>query len=364
MRKGRTGFTLIELLVVIAIIAVLISLLLPAVQSAREAARRVQCVNNLKQIGLSLHNYHGAVGAFAPGIGTAASGYGYLSTWTSWSPHAMLLPYIEQAPLYNAANFSWACCFWGGTADAINSTVYLTRIASFLCPSDAQAGQDNINSYVASLGSSTRKYDAGGTGITNGLFQVYNSSYSTSSVTLAAATDGTSNTIAYSEALVGDFGKRNNYRGNGMTGVTPRDPNFSQLDPRNNVPAIMAGLQSCNAYWNSAAIVTCPGGNCNRSGLKQYTGQVWALGERGYTLFNTVVPPNSTDYPWRTCGMTCAGCAPEGSEISNASSNHPGGANFAFADGSVKFIKSSISMPVYWSLGSRNGGEVLSADSY
>jgi prepilin-type processing-associated H-X9-DG protein len=76
------------------------------------------------------------------------------------------------------------------------------------------------------------------------------------------------------------------------------------------------------------------------------------------------VPPNSTDYPWRSCGQTCAGCAPEGSEVSNANSNHPGGANFTFADGSVKFLKSTINIQIYWSLGSRNGGEVVGADQY
>jgi prepilin-type N-terminal cleavage/methylation domain-containing protein/prepilin-type processing-associated H-X9-DG protein len=375
MRNVRRGFTLIELLVVIAIIAVLIALLLPAVQAAREAARRAQCVNNLKQIGLALHNYHSAANAFPEGIDTAPHldpGYGsYLySTWTSWSAQSMLLPYLEQTPLYNSANFSMACCFWGSIPDAVNSTVYTTRIGSFLCPSDGQAGVENINSYVACLGSTTLRYDAGGTGMTNGIFQVYNTVTSGSltinrgsSTTIAGVTDGTSNTIAFSEALVGDFGKLNNYRGNGMTGVPPVT-SLRQANPATNPQGVIAGLQACNTWWNGTAIKACPGGNCNRSGLKQYEGQVWALGERGYTLFNTVVPPNSSDYPWRSCGMTCAGCAPEGSEVSNANSNHPGGANYTFADGSVRFIKSSVNLQTYWSLGSRNGGEVISSDSY
>ena len=125
----------------------------------------------------------------------------------------------------------------------------------------------------------------------------------------------------------------------------------------------MTGLQACNDFWRGTAIISNTA-NYNRSGLKQYLGQVWALGERGYTLFNTVVPPNATQYPWRTCGMTCAGCSPEGSEVSNANSNHPGGANFCFADGSVKFVKATISMPIYWGLGSKNVGEVISADSF
>ncbi len=361
MKKSSRGFTLIELLVVIAIIAVLIALLLPAVQAAREAARRAQCTNNLKQLGLAIHNYHSAVGAFPPGIVTTADYATSIGQWTTWSPQAMLLPYVEQNPLYNAANFSWACCFDGPDANVMNSTVYLTRIGSFLCPSDGNAGIQQINSYVGSLGSSTRQNASDG--MTNGIFQIYDGNTHTNSVSIAQVLDGTSNTIAFGEALVGDYGKKNNYRGNGMTGV-PRDRNFGQLDPRGNPAAITTGLQACNNFWNGTSITGCPGGNCNKSGLKQYEGQLWALGERGYTLFNTVVPPNSKQYPWRSCGMTCAGCAPESSEILNASSNHPGGANYAFADGSVKFVKESVNMQIYWSLGTRNGGEIISADSY
>ena len=212
--KARRGFTLIELLVVIAIIAVLIALLLPAVQSAREAARRIQCTNNLKQLGLALHNYITATGAMPPGVDTTTayaktSPPGSLSTWTSWSAQALLLPYVEQGPLYNAANFSWACCS-SGVSDQINSTVSRTRIASFLCPSDAIAGQQNINNYYGSIGTSTIGY---GSGVTTGIFQVYNTANSQcASVTLASITDGTSNTIAFGEGLVWDYSKRNNYR--------------------------------------------------------------------------------------------------------------------------------------------------------
>ena len=110
--RSRFGFTLIELLVVIAIIAVLIALLLPAVQSAREAARRAQCVNNLKQIGIAMHNYHTAINTFPMGMSIAWNDYGgYYADWTNWSSHALLLGYLEQQPLYNAMNYSQACCF-------------------------------------------------------------------------------------------------------------------------------------------------------------------------------------------------------------------------------------------------------------
>jgi prepilin-type N-terminal cleavage/methylation domain-containing protein/prepilin-type processing-associated H-X9-DG protein len=374
MRTHR-GFTLIELLVVIAIIAVLIALLLPAVQAAREAARRTQCVNNLKQLGLALANYSTATGAFPPGIDNSTAYLGkapptQLSTWTSWSAQAMLLPYVEQGPLYNHSNFSWTCCYVGNQANATNSTIYNTRIASFLCPSDGLAGQLNINSYDGSIGTSTIQYPSDGN--TTGIFRVYNNVNSTSSVTIAAITDGTSNTIAFGEGLVGDYSKNDSYRGNGMSGATDLSGgiipntlsgNNAETDPKD----VLAALNSCNAFWRSTNLSTCQGYTaCDNVGMKQYDGQIWALGERGYTLFNTIVPPNSKQYPWHSCrlGASCPSCAPEASSFINASSNHPGGCNFAFCDGSVRFIKDSVNMLTYESLGTKAGGEVISSDSY
>jgi prepilin-type N-terminal cleavage/methylation domain-containing protein/prepilin-type processing-associated H-X9-DG protein len=382
--KARRGFTLIELLVVIAIIAVLIALLLPAVQSAREAARRIQCTNNIKQLGLALHNYISANNAAPPGIVNTYYVYPgvgvQLSTWTAWSAQALMLPYVEQGPLYNAANFNWNCCY-NGMGDAINRTVYSTRIASFLCPSDGLAGQQNINSYQGSIGTSTIQYPTDGN--TTGLFNVYNNlpnlpspQPSTSSVSLAAITDGTSNTIAFGEGLVGDYSKNSNYRGNGMAGAAdvplvsgsglPGTPGISGNNSESNPQAVLQALSNCNAFWASPSLKTCSGyTSCCMVGIKQYDGKTWALGERGYTLFNTIVPPNSKQYPWRNCRLTtCLPCAPEGSSFINASSYHPGGANFAFADGSVRFIKDSVSMLTYQAIGTRNGGEVVSSDSY
>jgi prepilin-type processing-associated H-X9-DG protein len=338
-------------------------------------------------LALALHNYSTAAGAFPPGIDTTVTypnGYGGysnpLATWTAWSAQSLLLPYVEQAPLYNAANFNWNCCFSSGQGDATNLTVYFTRIASFLCPSDGLAGTTrNINSYYGSIGTSTIQYPADGN--TTGIFLVYNSNANCGSVSLAGITDGTSNTIAFGEGLVGDYGKNASYRGNGMSAAGDGPKIVTQTMPGNNAEnnpaAVLAALQSCNSWWATAPRTTCVGyGNnggvigCDYSGLKQYDGVTWALGERGATLFNTIVPPNSKQYPWHSCRMDpgsaggCLPCAPEGSSFVNAQSNHPGGANFAFGDGSVRFIKDTVSMTTYMSLGTRAGGEVVSADSY
>ena len=157
----------------------------------------------------------------------------------------MLLPYTEQTPLYNAANFSWACC-WDGQYDAINSTVYSTKINSFLCPSDGLAGigsvvsyTANINSYAGSIGTTTIQYPNDGN--TSGIFKLYNPNTNAGlSVTLAEVTDGTSNTIAFGEGLVGDNSKTNNYRGNGMSGASRqrhgRDAVRREGQPRGGPP--------------------------------------------------------------------------------------------------------------------------------
>jgi prepilin-type N-terminal cleavage/methylation domain-containing protein len=202
--RSRSGFTLIEVLVVIAVIGILIALLLPAVQSARQAVRRIQCVNNLKQIGIAMHNYHQAIGTFPLATAVAFSSAGVKTDWGTWGVHAMMLPYLDQTPIYNAVNFDWSC--WYGTGQQINGTAFNTSLSVFLCPSDGLAndgtintemvalgffGEANINNYLGSLGTTTNPNSPTGTGIF-----AHATAYGMESVT-----DGTSNTIALSEGI-------------------------------------------------------------------------------------------------------------------------------------------------------------------
>jgi prepilin-type processing-associated H-X9-DG protein len=359
---------LIELLVVIAIIAVLIALLLPAVQSAREAARRAQCTNNLKQIGLAMHNYHTAYGTFPIGVSAsnntwnvAHCGCSAQITWNGWSVHSMLLPYLEASPVYNAINFAFdpLVCSSGGKW---NNTAFLTVIPGFLCPSDPFSGKKTgfINNYCGSIGTSIGVVQNWG-GNSIGVFS-YQVPYGLSDIT-----DGSSNTIAFSEALVGDTcsgGKTDTYRGNG---VAIAGYCWTYNAETNANYYLQTALPSCNAQWSMIATTGSSGSGtlgCNR-------GNYWGWGAEAMSLFNTIVPPNSQQYQWSFCRSGCNGCCggnpcylADHSEIANANSQHPGGGNFALGDGSVRFLKSSISIQTYWALGTRIGGEVISADSY
>ena len=328
--RNPRGFTLIELLVVIAIIAVLIALLLPAVQAAREAARRSQCVNNLKQIGLAMHNYHQAVGVFPPGQLVAAHSLNYQGSgnnggpyagWTEWSPHAAVLPYMEQGPLYNAINFS----FCGGYDDGaqINKTSWTALIAGFLCPSDGNAGKGNVpvgtgpantNSYRGSIGTTTARWEGGG-GYSNcrpdwmnlaggtpncnpystGIFVYYASNG------LRDITDGSSNTVAFAESLVGDPANvsvnRPNNSVTGATGATNLVQDASQLTDA----VLQASIQACTTAYK-----TQQGSNV----ISNVNGNRWGWGAMTITLFNTVVPPNSKQHSFNSCRPDCGGCGP------------------------------------------------------
>ena len=354
-RRARIGFTLIELLVVIAIIAVLIALLLPAVQAAREAARRSQCVNNLKQLGLAMANYESSTTVY-PGAypATRLPGLTPGGTWGCWSPHAMMLPYMEQTPLANSLNFN--LLNQGGSGYAgfeTNSTGVTTRIAGLLCPSSPNFpgtlyGKNSPgNNYFASVGASVQWLGEGVTNKPNGVFF-----YGGSSIGSRDVLDGTSNTIAFSEWRTGD--------NNDAILSVPQDVieiGGSYLggtfdSPQNIMPAGSGALPGWLA--NCASMAKTARG-------RSFIGQLWATGMFGRTLGNTILAPNP---PNPNCNNTTGNGDFDNLGLFGMSSYHSGGANIAMCDGSVRFLKSSTALPTVWALGSRAGAEALSSDSY
>ena len=329
-RLRRRGFTLIELLVVIAIIAVLIALLLPAVQQARESARRTQCKNNLKQLGLALHNYHDSFTTFPPfHIRTTDTTAAIPNNtgWRGYSAMSMLLPYIDQAPLYNQINTN---CEWD---NASNTNARRTKIAGFRCPSDSpfpgSADVGNTN-YAGAEGPSTG-WTSIGVGQRDGVF-----AYDII-VRMSDIRDGTSNTISFSEQLIGD---NNNaaytvgdvVRGIAWAGSTRYKPTMSDLQTYGD---------SCNT---TAALAN----------HHSHNGREWIVGLHAQTVFNTAAPPN-----WKlpTC-QECTGCGwMDSAGIFPARSRHTGGVHVQMADGSVKFVSDNVDLTVWQNAGSIKGGE-------
>jgi prepilin-type N-terminal cleavage/methylation domain-containing protein/prepilin-type processing-associated H-X9-DG protein len=362
--RSRRAFTLIELLVVIAIIAVLIALLLPAVQAAREAARRAQCTNNLKQMGLAVHNYLSQQNCFPPLLenwnigGIAAPQYG--ADWPlSWA--VAILPNLEQTQLYNAANYSY------GAEDPQNiTTITYTKVSGLICPSEnVKTGPwiPSFLNYAACFGGPASITTWNGIIVPmNGTSNTYNGGYGSpayvnyGSFGTEGITDGTSNTAMFSEKLVGIATAANAVTLAGsinakrsiftVTGVT-----FTN-DAQSSAQAF-AYVQACK----SVTQMTNTDGNFNT-----WSSAVWSGSHFGTLRFNAYDHINTPN------GLTCTTTVGEdpGNSLTaiTAQSNHPGGVNVGFGDGSVKFIKDSIGPQTWWALGSRNLGELLSSDSY
>jgi prepilin-type N-terminal cleavage/methylation domain-containing protein/prepilin-type processing-associated H-X9-DG protein len=351
--RARRGFTLIELLVVIAIIGILIALLLPAVQSAREAARRAQCVNNLKQIGLAVANYEGAVGSYPYADGP---------WWTEWSAHSMLLPYLEQRPIYNSINFAstrptFAAPFMHD--GVVNSTAEYTKVSIFFCPSDQNrlTSPYGPNNYMANSGSAPNTFYGGdGTGSDGAnspmsgpfIFTGLDNGQHGTSVRIADVADGTSNTASFSERVkgIGDW----NGAGTPFDTMKPT-ASISQL------PILQGGQETTPVIWYKACLAKAPTPDAQGFDMawdidNDVSGASWSAGLVPDTRYGHVMPPNT----WG-----CRG----GVEMSHvASSRHPGIVNVLFLDGSVRTVKSTVNINTWWAIGSRAGSEVVSGDSF
>jgi prepilin-type processing-associated H-X9-DG protein len=331
-----------------------------------------------------MHNYHQTADKFPQGHSESADMGGYsdkaYAGWTEWSAQAEMLQYMEAGSVYNAINFSF--CGGYNYGASCNATSWTTLISSFLCPSDNNAGlggapglantngTPNINSYRGSVGTTSLAgwnngpgYGscqpdplniAGGnpgcTPYSTGLF-AYWISYG-----IKDCTDGTSQTVAYTESLVGDpastVSPRRRY--NSVTNVTQAQA--ADVQDVSSLPAatLQAALNACTQAYQLAASGTMSNANGCR----------WGWGAMTMTLFNTVVTPNSKQFQWNSCRSSCPNCGPDDSSYSNAQSNHPGGVNCLFGDGSVRFVKDSVAQNVWMALGTRGNGEVVTADSY
>jgi prepilin-type N-terminal cleavage/methylation domain-containing protein/prepilin-type processing-associated H-X9-DG protein len=345
MIRSSRGFTLVELLVVIAIIGILVALLLPAVQAAREAGRRTHCINNIKQIGLALHNYHDVHKKLpygkGPSYGATVPG---APVYARWSTHALILPYMEQGNTFSAINFAFppetpgmqgANAFMPAyqNPNRENAAICRSAIVTFLCPSDGNGVDDTWpgqNNYAGNQ--QTWLCDRGDTPdpsfapteVSQGVF------YYLSKLNFSAVTDGLSNTAFFSEKL----------RGAG----TP--------NPRSDL------FQITNQTSLAATYSTCMSLNpATATPLTSKWGWSWVMGENCCTGYNHVSTPNT---------YSCAGIgfpSPPGmtamSMQVSPNSNHPGGVNLMMGDGSVRFAANAVDINTWRALGTRNGGEAI-----
>ncbi len=346
-RPGR-GFTLIELLVVIAIISVLIALLLPAVQAAREAARRIQCTNNLKQLGLALHNYMTTVGVLPPGrFNTYIAGQG-----NCWGAYSQLLPQLDQVPIFNSLNFNLAP---DSTVTSVaNATGFQSFINSLICPSDSSpelivvSGEPfATHNYNLNTGSGYPVVQiplTPLTGIPNGPF------FENARISPANFTDGMSNTTAITEIVRST-----------ASSTYANDPLGVFLITGNN--ATSGPPLNSDADYQALCLTLPP----DTTQFQATRGVRWHYGAPGHSMYNHLRPPNSK-LP------DCRGGLPHSTRANPfwswlslniaARSKHPGGVNSLMSDGHVQFVKDTVNVLVWQGLGSRNGGEVISSDAY
>jgi prepilin-type N-terminal cleavage/methylation domain-containing protein/prepilin-type processing-associated H-X9-DG protein len=382
VQREAKGFTLIELLVVIAIIAVLISLLLPAVQSAREAARRAQCVNNMKQIGLAVHNYVSSNEAIPP-----SAIYSTTQNYQDQGVLCRILPFLEQNADYNSINFAYGVrgiwvvggawnaapmdeSAWAGDWGRSNATANITYVQAFLCPSDGHNGGNNtlfINGQNRLICTTDYYWNVGTSRFFNG-GMVNGPSYSpgvldfeilsgglcaNKTIKLATFTDGTSNTAIMSESLQSSEGQEQD--GLGMVYGDKTGPlwkNFANSGTPGNPPD-----------WLAAQF-------CQNSKLGH---EYWWKGEfalsGGHNIYSHTQTPNRKSCYWvnvnqqpgTSSDQDFAGAT---QTLVAASSAHPGGVNVLFMDGSVRFVKSSVSFAPWYAIATVSGGEVVSADAF
>ncbi len=330
MKERRSAFTLVELLVVIAIVGILVALLLPAVQAAREAARRMKCSNNLKQLGLAVHNRHNSYRQFPAGDPQeVCPDYpGIPARLYRWSALAMLTPYLEQSNVYRSLNLEVP--LYGHTGIYLgpgygihpDNTDPVSRVVNlFYCPSDQERRINEAygpTNYKACWGSGMPPWTIYTSSTTDGVF------YEGSTTRIADITDGTSNTALFSESTLG--------------------PGGTATLTEKNAGDVVVSLRSLPMTEATCSVIG--------SSVSTTRGERWVDGWPRYSGYDHALMPNSRI-------PDCSVVSPMRGLWQAARSRHPGGVNLLLCDGSVRFVADSVDAETWHAIGSRNGGEVL-----